>query len=71
MDAIDTSTYPKTKMQFGLDWVFWLVDPELPEEKMPVFLCPGLVGEQEELVTSETFTGKNQLVFFYPQGVWC
>ena len=67
LDTIDASPSPRTKMQFGLDRVFWLVDPVLPEDNMPVFLCPGLVGEHEELVTSETFAGKNLLIFFYPK----
>ena len=67
VDAIDTHAFLKTKVQFGLDRVFRLADPVLPGEKMPAFLCPGLLGEQEELVTSETFAGKSMLIFFYPK----
>ena len=67
VDVIDRSAFLKTKKQYGLDRVFWLVDPVLPGEKMPVFLCPGLMGEQEELFTSETFAGKTLLIFFYPK----
>ena len=32
VDAIDTSAFIKTKMQYGLDRVFWLADPVHPGE---------------------------------------
>ena len=67
VDAIDTSAFIKTKMQYGLDRVFWLADPVHPGEEIPEFLCPGLVADQEELVTSEMFAGKSLLLFFYPK----
>ena len=67
VDAIDTSAFIKTKMQYGLDRVFWLADPVHPGEEMPELLCPGLVADQEELVTSEMFAGKSLLLFFYPK----
>ena len=34
---------------------------------MPHFLCPGLVVDQEELVTSKMVAGKSLLLFFYPE----
>ena len=67
VDAIDTSAFIKTKMQYGLDRVFWLADPVHPGEEIPEFLCPGLVADQEELVTSDMFAGKSLLLFFYPK----
>ena len=36
-----------------------------PGEEMPQFLCPGLVVDQEELVTSKMFACKSLLLFFY------
>ena len=47
VDAIDTSAFIKTKMQYGLDHVFWLTDPVHPGEEMPEFLCHSVVGDQE------------------------
>ena len=43
---------------------------------MPQFLCPGLVVDQEELVTSQMFASKSLLLFFYsedfgPEGETC
>ena len=34
---------------------------------MPEFLSPGLVVDQEELVTSEMFASKSLLLLFYPE----
>ena len=42
--VVDTSAFIKTKMLFGLDRVFRLSDPVIPGEKIPDFLCNGLVG---------------------------
>ena len=37
----------------------------LPGEQMPAFVCPGLVGDQEMLFTSDHLAGKTTLLFFY------
>ena len=66
-DAVDTYAFAKTKMELGMDFVFRLADSVLPGEQVPAFLCPGLVGDQEELVTSESLLGKPTLLFFYPK----
>ena len=66
-DAVDTYAFAKTKMELGIDFVFRLADSVLPGEQVPAFLCPGLVGDQEELVTSESLLGKLTLLLFYPK----
>ena len=40
-----------------------------PGEEMREFLCPGLVADQEEKVTSEMIASKSLPLFFYPQGL--
>ena len=63
----DTSALAKTKVELGMDLVFRLADSVLPGEQVPTFLCPGLVADQEELVTSQSLLGKPTLLFFYPK----
>ena len=65
--TMDTSAFAKTKVELGMDFVFRLADSVLPGEQVPAFLCPGLLGDQEELVTSESLLGKPILLLFYPK----
>jgi len=65
VEVIDTSAFIKTKMDYGLDFVFRLVDPVLPGEEIPAFVCPSLVGDQEILFSSDQLADKTTLIFFY------
>merc|ERR550517_1230052 len=67
VEVIDTSAFIKTKMHYGLDFVFRLVDAVLPGEQMPAFVCPSLAGDQEMLFTSGHLAGKTTLILFYPK----
>ena len=66
-ETVDTYAFAKTKMELGIDFVFRLADSVLPGEQMPAFLCPGLVGDQEELLISGSLLGKPTLLLFYPK----
>ena len=37
----------------------------LPGKQMPSFVCPGLVGDEEVVFTSDSLSGKTTLLFFY------
>merc|ERR1711936_326500 len=55
------------QLKFGLDYVFRLTDPVLPGEKVPSFVCKGLVGDKENMVDMKDYEGEFLVVVFYPK----
>ena len=65
--GIDTKAFLMTEMKFGLEFVFRMSDPVFPGEMVPDFICKGLVGDTEKLVTRADYEGAYVVIVFYPK----
>ena len=65
--GIDTNAFLMTEMKFGLDFVFRMSDPVLPGEIVPDFVCKGLVGDNEKMVSRADYEGSFFVMVFYPK----
>ena len=57
--GIDTNAFLLTEMKFGLEFVFRMSDPD--------FICNGLVGDTEKIVTRGDYEGAYIVIVFYPK----
>ena len=53
-------------MKFGLDFVFRMSGTVFPGEIIPDFICKGLVGDTEKMVTRGDFEGAYVVIVFNP-----
>ena len=65
--GIDTNAFLLTEMKFGLEFVFRMSDPVFPGEMVPDFICNGLVGDTEKIVTRGDYEGAYIVIVFYPK----
>ena len=65
--GIDTNAFLMTEMKFGLDFVFRMSDPVFPGEMVPDFICKGLVGDTEKMLSSKDYEGAIVVIVFYPK----